>query len=481
MRMLLAAVLAIVAIGLPSPGTTVARGGVVEGNGGTVFEVAVPSIKLDATYDARLRISWAHHRIKVDASLTIRNVSGAGVSRVDLNTIAARLGSMRLDPVTVDGVAVKATIDDQTILVPLGFVLPNGGTTVVRVRYVATLRTSLSGSNWLFTKANGIVDLYRWLPWVSRTTPFDRPNHGDPFVTPSSRHVRVTIVTDRKLDLATSGGRTSVSSDGLTQVFEATNVRDFTVTAATDYHTISRTVGDNVIRVYYRSGAPASTMLDAAADAFAAYEARLGAYPYKVFKVVQSAGAYGMESPGLIWIPTGAPRANLRYLVSHETAHQWFYSLVGNDQARAPFADEAATDFMARYVTGLKRGSRCSTGRLDRDIYHYSSACYYERIYIQGGNLLDAARRTMGSTAFWAALKGYVADHRFGLSDTPTLLRALDDGTPKDLDALLFGERFPRYDLSSTGSSALAMPPRPVVVPGPSEPRRLSAWSACGI
>ena len=63
---------------------------------------------------------------------------------------------------------VAATVPDQTILVPLGGILPAGATTAVRVRYTATLRTSLAGSSWLFTKANGIVDAYRWLPWVCR-------------------------------------------------------------------------------------------------------------------------------------------------------------------------------------------------------------------------------------------------------------------------------------------------------------------------
>ena len=96
-----------------------------------------------------------------------------------------------------------------------------------------------------------------------------------------------------------------------------------------------------------------------------------------------------MESPGLIWIPTGVAASNLRYLAAHETAHQWFYGIVGNDQAKQPFADEAAADFAARYVLGLKRGSRCATATLDRTIYQYSAACYYEKIYIQGGNLLD--------------------------------------------------------------------------------------------
>jgi aminopeptidase N len=185
-------------------------------------------------------------------------------------------------------------------------------------------------------------------------------------------------------------------------------------------------------------------MLDAAADAFGALRSRLGAYPYPTFKVVQSAGGYGMESPRLIWIPTGVSRSNLRYLVTHETAHQWFYGLAGNDQASEPFTDEAAADFVARNVLGQKRASRCAAARLDRSIYEYSAACYYETIYIQGGNLLDRARRAMGSAAFWPALRGYVAANRNRIVRTSTLLNALDSATPIDLGATLFGPRFPR-------------------------------------
>ena len=93
---------------------------------------------------------------------------------------------------------------------------------------------------------------------------------------------------------------------------------------------------------------------------------------------------------------------------------------------------------------GLHRASRCATARLDLAIYDYSARCYFETIYIQGGNLLDTARRRMGSTAFWAALRGYVAANRGGLSSTRSLLEALDDATPLDLGATLFAPRFPR-------------------------------------
>ena len=249
-----------------------------------------------------LRIAWGTRKIAVDSTATIRNTSGAPIDRIELNTIAARLGSMQLHSVTVDGVATGATRSDQTIVVPLGGILPVDATTPIRVRFHATLRSSLSGSNWLFTRANGIVDLYRWLPWVSRQ---DRLRPAEP-----RRPVRDAVEPlgqgqDRRprvqLVLATSGDRTSVSADGLTQTFAATNVRDFTVTAATDYRTRSRVVRDSVVRVYYRPGAPGAAMLDAAADAFDVLERRLGPYPHRTFRVAQSAGGVrdGVAGPDL--------------------------------------------------------------------------------------------------------------------------------------------------------------------------------------
>jgi hypothetical protein len=91
-----------------------------------------------------------------------------------------------------------------------------------------------------------------------------------------------------------------------------------------------------------------------------------------------------MESPGLIWIPTRFVRSNLRYLAAHETAHQWFYGSSATTR-REPFADEAPTDFMARYVLGLRRCQPMRQATLDRTIYSYGATCYYEKIYIQWG------------------------------------------------------------------------------------------------
>ena len=413
----------------PAPPTT---DGLVPGS------VNATSIDLSATYDATVRVDVGTRSFRVASTMSVTNTSGKPIDRLELNTIAAPLGRMTITLARAEGRDVRPTVADQTIRFPLGGVLEPGARVTVRIAYRATLRGDAAGSNWLFSRTGGIVAAHRWLPWISRPTPFARPNHGDPFVTPVSPRVRVTIISDRAMRWATTGEQ--VGGSGLTKIFEARNVRDFVFTGAADYRVSSATVGGVVIHVWGRPGFPIATVLSAAKVALAREAALLGPYPYRTYDLAQTGGGYGMEAPGLTWIPTGA--GSLSYLVAHETAHQWFYALVGNDQARQPFADEAAADFVARHVLGARRASRCSTARLDLSIYLYSNACYYEVIYIQGGNFLDDIRRRMGSTDFWAGIRDHLATNRFRLTGTKSLLDTLDDHTPLDL-VPRFEPRFP--------------------------------------
>ena len=136
-----------------------------------------------------------------------------------------------------------------------------------------------------------------------------------------------------------------------------------------------------------------------------------------------------MESPGLIWLPYHWSSSLLPYLVGHETAHEWFYAAVGNDQISNSFADEAMAEFMDRWLFGNFRGSRCSKARLDLTIYEYSASCYFEQLYIQGADFmnqlrLDAASHGEGD-AFWAALHGYWNAEKFQISSNKILLDTL--------------------------------------------------------
>jgi aminopeptidase N len=400
------------------------------------------TMRVTATYAIDARLAIRARTLRGTVTIRARNDSGAGIDRLRLNTVMGPLGHLALGTVTVDGRTVAATRSGQTVTVLLGGILPDGASATVVVPFRATLRSTTGGSTWLFTRAHGVTSMYRWVPWISRTTAFDRPNFGDPFVTPVSPRVTLRFHTDVATTVVVNGTRTSISADGLTTTWKLANVRDVVVNAAADYRVARRQVGDTSVRVYTRPGQPSAGLLAAAVNAVTKLEARLGPYPWPVLRIVQASGGLGMEGPGVVWIPAGVAPSNLRYLLMHEVAHQWFYGLVGNDQAREPFADEAITDMVARYLTGTRRASRCAAGTLDKSIYAYSSACYYERIYIQGGNLLDNARRKMGTTAFFATLRRYLADHRWQLVHTRTLLDALDAATPRDL-AASWRPRFP--------------------------------------
>jgi hypothetical protein len=399
------------------------------------------SLDLIATYDVRLKLRYGKGTISATSTMAVTNASGGPIDRLELNTIAARLGRLRISSLSVDGSPVRPAIKDQTVIVPLGGSLPDGATTTVRIAFSATARRTIGGSNWLFTRANGVIQLYRWLPWISSARPFSRPNHGDPFVTASSPSVRVRITTDRTMRLATSGRR--IATNGLTSTWLAEDVRDFTVAASPSWTTRTAKLGSTLVRVYGFPGGNGRSLMSLALRALRRYQALMGPYPYPTFAVAESGGGSGMESPGSIWIPRGLASGQLPWLVSHEVAHQWFYAMVGNDQAREPFADEAMADFLARYITGTERASRCSTATLDRSIYGYSSRCYFEVIYVQGGRVLAQLRRRMGPAAFWAGIRDYLATDRFGLGGTRLLLETLDAHTPLNLLPSL-RPRFPR-------------------------------------
>ena len=380
---------------------------------------------MTATYQVTAHIGWLSRAVGVDTTIDITNTSGGPVGRLALNTTAAAIGSMRLGRVVVDGKRVQPRVSGQTILVTLPQTLAEGVSTRVRVVYSGRAGLSTLGHDWMWAKGNDVLNLYRWIPWLSRTLPFQRDNHGDPFVTPTSPEVRVSITADRRLTYATSGVRTGVH--GLTQTFVARNVRDFNLTASPSYAVRSQRTkdGQTVINVYTIHGR-ADLLMRSAQRAFRTYEAEIGQYPWPEFNVAESAGGYAMESPGLIWMPMEKfTDSDVRYITAHETGHQWFYGVVGNDQTTDMFADEAMTDFISRRLTNRMRSSYCAEDRFDKSLYQYSGACYFEVIYVQGSRFIDQIRRHMGDRLFWHTIQQYYADNQFDISSDKRLLDAL--------------------------------------------------------
>ncbi len=114
----------------------------------------------------------------------------------------------------------------------------------------------------------------------------------------------------------------------------------------------------------------------------------------------------------------GTARNRLVRITAHEISHQWWYSVVGDNQVQEPWLDEGfarfnelrfyevfspeAVDWWWREVIGTRR----PVAPLDSPITAFSDhGSYLNSIYNQGARFLDALRRRIGPAAFNAFLR----------------------------------------------------------------------------
>lgn len=430
----------------PTPSAPTSSSGPAVPSSITPGAVDRSTLEVTATYRVQAAITVRTGALDVSTTITVRNDSGAGIDRLELNTVAARLGGLAIVAATVDEVPVDAVVRDQTIRLPLGGVLADGSTATVRIQYRATLRKGVSGSDWMFSRADGTLSLHRWIPWVSVEMPFERPNAGQPFLTPTSPQVDVELLTDEPMALAAPSADIDAyaAGGGSAWSFSVSGVRDVAIVLAPELR-VARGEAEGVpVQVFSRPGGPPATqLLDLAVGAIRAEADQLGmAFPGASMTVVDTAGGVALESPGMVWVPRGLDTRNRTYAIYIGVAHQWFYGLVGSDQRAEPFADAGPADLLVRTTLGTLRASRCSQGPLDQPVTAYSSGCYYEVVHVQGGRVLDELRRRMGSDAFWAALRAYLEAYRGEIGGTRQLLEALRAGTDVNLLPVL-RSRFP--------------------------------------
>jgi hypothetical protein len=90
-----------------------------------------------------------------------------------------------------------------------------------------------------------------------------------------------------------------------------------------------------------RSGQSIERFVAETESALRFYAERYGEYPWTTYKlavVSDPRALFGNNSPLMGFVGDVSS-----VLIPHETAHQWFYSLVGNDQARDPWISEGLT------------------------------------------------------------------------------------------------------------------------------------------
>ncbi|MGH3786011.1 MAG: M1 family aminopeptidase [Pseudonocardiaceae bacterium] len=242
------------------------------------------------------------------------------------------------------------------------------------------------------------------------------------------------------------GGRTAGEGTGRTaHRFTAPAVRDVTV-AIGRYDVLDRDIGG--VRLHLATP-QAGTRAEPQewADEIDAAITRLtkvfGPFPYPEFWVTITPGqSDGTEFPAALQFGDVRPR-QLGSLVAHEVAHQWFYSLVGNNQAEHPWLDESLATLGEAVASSsdYQYGdiSRRVAGRMGRPMSYWADnggyQGYTEGVYDQGAAVLLEARRQVGADRFDTVLRSYIAANAHQVA-TPADFAHAFAAQPKVLDLL---------------------------------------------
>jgi len=197
--------------------------------------------------------------------------------------------------------------------------------------------------NGIYAFGNAFVLPAVWEDGAFRTDEYAAV--GDPFLS-DCMNIRVTLTAPAGYACAASAVPQAETSGGQTVfTMEAPAARDFALVLSSHYRMAQAMEGDVLVTAYADSPSLAREMLRYARRSLQVFEGLWGEYPYQSYTLAQiSMPLGGMEYPGLSMITPGEGR-ELEYLIAHETAHQWWYALVGSDGVNQPWQDEALCEF----------------------------------------------------------------------------------------------------------------------------------------
>jgi aminopeptidase N len=164
-----------------------------------------------------------------------------------------------------------------------------------------------------------------------------------------------------------------------------------------------------------------------------------------------------MEFDGLILLSrgfymfyNGTPETNLTIITPHEISHQWFFSLVGNNQALEPWLDESLATysevlFYEHYYPELvpwwwenRVDGHQPSGFINNTIYlDQGYEAYRDSVYLNGAHFTQDLRETIGDEVFFTFLKAYVQQNRYEIATGEDFWRILQEHTDADLLPLI--------------------------------------------
>ena len=276
---------------------------------------------------------------------------------------------------------------------------------------------------------------------------------GGDAVTSQTALYKVAITAPVSWKIASTGTQIQqIDENALSKhIYVSGPVRDFMITASPTFDTRQTQVDDITISQWGALDTEPGwdVALEDGRNALTYYENTFGPYPFKELDIVavKLQNASGVEYPGLILIIDGSyksteQRSFLKLVIAHEIAHQWWYSLIGNDVMRNPWQDEALAtyssllfletnspgiDYIGRYKSQVEKYDQSNPGQSIEqplDAFQERLPEYGLVVYLKGALFFDAVRSQIGEAAFAQALKAYYQKYKYQLANPADLLNS---------------------------------------------------------
>lgn len=421
-------------------------------------------------YRLSVLLTYGNHHLSVEEQIVYTNQTPDSLTEFILIVEPTRypsvfhLKSMHWE----DGTPIKDyTLDIGWLRLPLLEALSPGEELSLSISYDLDLPSpdaSYYGRPVPFgytSRQTNLVDWYPFLPpylpgygWLIHQAGF----FGEYLVYDTADFQVDIQISDQRGDLILAASAPD-QAEGQWHHYLLKTARNFVWSVSPLYQVERLQVGDVTLLGYAfpAHAAAGFSALRTSAEALTLYSHLLGPYPHDTLSVVEADFLDGMEYDGLYFLSNGfynlyagSPSDYLTAIAAHETAHQWWYGLVGNDQALEPWLDEAMCTYMERlFYEHLHPESldwwwtyRVNyyqpQGWVDGSIYNPEGyRAYRDAVYLNGALFLEDLRRLIGDDTFFQFLKDYLVQYSHKIATKSDFFRVLQTHTSKDLNPLI--------------------------------------------
>ena len=262
---------------------------------------------------------------------------------------------------------------------------------------------------------------------------------------------------DTRTDLIVAASSPAQEANGWLN-YHMEKARNFAWSVSPEYVVETTQVGQTTLTSYTFAvhASAGESVLQTTADSLALFSELFGPYPRTALSVVEADFLDGMEYDGLYFLSNGfynlyqgTPREYLITIAAHETAHMWWYALVGNDQAVEPWLDEALCTysellFYERFHPEAQNwwwAYRINyyepRGWVDGSIYNSAGyLAYRDAVYLNGAVFLDSLRKAITPEAFTRFLNAYASQYAYQIASTDDFFMLLKEYSSEDISDL---------------------------------------------